>query len=420
MTTSAPLPAATAGDPRPCNRCKEHEGTIDLRGAERVCKSCFAYYVSTKAVKRLEVLQRETAAPRTSNSSNGPKGPRKPQRYLVGLSCGPSSTALLHVLTENVRQQRARGQKTARYEYVAAHVVDDTLSPPSSAEDAIITAYRTHFPSAPILTIPLSSALSLPSIDWTALPRAGNDIPPPQRLSSILQQLPSATSRADTRRLLTRHILISAARSERCDALLLGHSTTSLAELTLTETAKGRGYSLPWLVNDGAVPVPPSLNAGGGNSTEPTLPVYSPLRELFRKELLTYLTRTSPPLTDLVPSSSEDGGSSSGGGGAVVSHRDQSIDDVLSRYFGEVEASYPSVVANVVRTTGKLRRPGDDDDGRAGGTGDDDHVCGLCGTGLDELGDERWRGEIGDRVEIEMGEGGKPKLCYGCERSVRG
>lgn len=381
-------------------------------------RSCFAYYVSTKAVKRLEVLQRETAAPR---SSNGPKGPRKPQRYLVALSCGPSSTALLHVLTENVRQQRARGQKTARFEYVAAHVVDDTLSPFSSSEDSTIDAYRERFPDAPLLTFPLSSALSLPSIDWVALPSASNDLPPAQRLSSILHQLPSATSRADIRRLLTRHVLISTAQSQHCDALLLGHSTTSLAELTLTETAKGRGYSLPWLVNDGAVPVPRSPNApnisngNSGDSTEPStspsqsLPVYSPLRELFRKELLTYLSQTTPPLTDLVPASSTDAG------GAVVSHRDQSIDDVLSRYFGEVEASYPSVVANVVRTTGKLRRPGET--GQAGG--DDGQTCGLCGMGLDELGDERWRGEIGDRIETEA-QGGMPKLCYGCERSTRG
>ncbi|XXG96555.1 Mitochondrial oxaloacetate carrier protein [Hypoxylon texense] len=478
MTTSATPPA----DPRPCNRCKEHEGTVDLRGAERVCKSCFAYYVSTKAVKRLEVLQRETAAPRgstgSSNSSNGPKGQRKPQRYLVGLSCGPSSTALLHVLTENVRQQRARGQKTARFEYVAAHVVDDTLLPPlapssspsssipTTTEDPTITAYRTRFPSASILVVPLSSALTLPTVDWSSLPSPlpsssssspdpeQQQLPPSHRLSRILQHLPSATSRADVRRLLTRHVLLALARDRTCDALLLGHSTTSLAELTLSETAKGRGHSVPWLVNDGVVSVPrvlvgfvgssgsgddnnnattteqanPSLSAATPSphaQAQVQVPVYSPLRELFRKELLTYLSQTDPPLTDILTSTPSSSTDARNGGGAVISHRDQSIDDVLSRYFADVETHYPSVVANVVRTTGKLRHPpppagGDDDHGGGGGG---DH-CGLCGTGLDELGDERWRGEIGDRVEAVEGDGnkkgGKPKLCYGCERSVRG
>ncbi|KAI1457118.1 hypothetical protein F4805DRAFT_201429 [Annulohypoxylon moriforme] len=444
MTTTAASPADATRVSRPCNRCKEQEGTIELRVAEIICKSCFAYYVSSKAIKRLEALQRETSTPRSNGSK--PRGQRRPQRYLVGLSCGPSSTALLHVLTENVRQQRARGQKTARFEYIAVHVIDDTL--PSSAESdgteepSYVAAYRARFPDADLLSVPLSSALALQSIDWTALPSPSPELKasPAQQLSSILALLPSTTSRADVRRLLVRHILVATAAQRNCDALLLGHSTTSLAELTLSETAKGRGFSLPFLVNDGVVPVPARLdlsdsdNAPNTNGDEPNppqspaptaLPIYSPLRELFRKELLTYLSHTTPPLTPLLPPSET---SSATTNGAVVSHRDLSIDDVLSRYFGTVEESYPSVVANVVRTTGKLSRPagqgidsntnGNEQSGVNKGT-----ACGLCGAGLDEQGDERWRGEIGidsaDAAETEDGRG-KPRLCYGCERSVRG
>ncbi|KAI1094660.1 hypothetical protein F5B19DRAFT_499201 [Rostrohypoxylon terebratum] len=441
MTTTAVSPADATGASRPCNRCKEQEGTIELRVAEVVCKSCFAYYVSSKAIKRLEALQRETSAPRSSGS--GPRGQRRPQRYLVGLSCGPSSTALLHVLTENVRQQRARGQKTARFEYIAVHVVDDALPSSSPAldsaeETSYVSAYRARFPDADLLSVPLSSALALQSIDWTALPSPphspdpNSPFSPAQKLSSILALLPSATSRADIRRLLVRHILVATAAQRNCDALLLGHSTTSLAELTLSETAKGRGFSLPFLVNDGVVPVPSRLdmteaaipsNTDTNNESHPstpvhppvptTLPIYSPLRELFRKELLTYLSYTTPPLTLLLPLS-ETGPATTNS--AVVSHRDLSIDDVLSRYFSTVEASYPSVVANVVRTTGKLSR--------SDGPPSEKTTCGLCGAGLDAQGDERWRGEIGpDIADADVARDGlqkKPQLCYGCERSVRG
>ncbi|KAI1374638.1 hypothetical protein F4677DRAFT_162959 [Hypoxylon crocopeplum] len=432
MTTTKASPAKTAGSSRPCNRCKEHEGTIDLRGAESVCKSCFAYYVSSKAIKRLEALQRET-------SRNAGKGQnRRPQRYLVGLSLGPSSTALLHVLTENVRQQRARGQKTSRFEYVVVHVVDDTSSSPTAGED-LLSPYRAHFPDAELQAVPLGAALHLPSIDWTALPRQNASLLPAQRLADVLERLPSATSRADIRRLLVRHLLIAAATDRGCDALLLGHSTTSLAELTLSETAKGRGFSLPWLVNDGAAPVPASLCSEAQSTAQsptPLLPMYSPLRELFRKELHMYLSQTTPPLTSLLSPSSSSTTSQRSKAGAVVSHRDQSIDDVLARYFGEVEASYPSVVANVVRTTGKLERRAPSQDNRDNGGGSEGeeeegngNLCGLCGAALDELGDERWRGEIGDEAVVDSIEGEaedansrgkKLKLCYGCERSTRG
>lgn len=147
-----------------------------------------------------------------------------------------------------------------------------------------------------------------------------------------------------------------------------------------------------------------------------------------------YLSQTSPALTSLLPPGeaariNSAAANGSGGVGAVVSHRDLSIDDVLGRYFSEVEASYPSVVANVVRTTGKLlRRPVNDDHSH-------DHEgnitnsnasngrtnCGLCGAPVDELGDERWRGEIGDD-EDENGDRAETrrKLCYGCQRSIRG
>jgi len=87
----------------------------------------------------------------------------------------------------------------------------------------------------------------------------------------------------------------------------------------------------------------------------------------------------------------------------------------MFRYFAEVEESYPSVVANVARTTGKLVRllNNNSNDGA-----DHQEGCGMCGMPLDEQGDERWRGELGMENGHDGGEEGK--LCYGCERSIRG
>ncbi|KAI2642759.1 hypothetical protein GGS21DRAFT_544833 [Xylaria nigripes] len=415
MATTDAVPAPS------CGRCKEQDGVLDLR-SETVCQTCFISFVASKAIKRLEVLQRET---------RGSKLPSRPQRYLLALSRGPSSTALLHILSENMRRQRERNQR-AKFEVVAVFVdidvdTDDrgrNIPSSSPGPDPSTDPFAAQFPEIPIHIVPLSSILSSPVIDWSSLPAQNTTLPPPQRLADLLTRLPTTSARTDVSRLLTRHALFAAAAAHDCPVVLLGYNTTALAELTLSETAKGRGFGIPWFVNDGAFPLPLSVDGDGAVSAP--VYIYSPLREVFRKEILTYLS-VAGALADLFPAAALEAG---GGVGAVVSHRDLSIDDVVARYFVDVEASYPSVVANVVRTTGKLSRtaPGGSDTQMSGGDAKEEGTgrwCGLCGVGLDPAGDERWKGEIGETGATILGAADgdssrRSKLCYGCERSVKG
>lgn len=366
-----------------------------------------------KAVKRLEVASKEIRA-----------APTQTKKVLVGLSFGVSSSSLVNVLDESAKNQLKK-RPTPAYDPVVVHVDtemgDHTSSSPSETQ-TLLDKFSERYPRFTFRSIPLTAVLDLDTIDWGALPVApssGEDGEkgPGQRLHDFFARLPSTSSRADIMRLFVRHILISAALAEGCHALLLGCSTTALAALTLGETAKGRGFTLPWMTNDGPQPIHAFAAAAPGDGTAgpedrgaeaaagkrevARLPIYYPLREVFRNELVAYAGLVSPPLTGLVLPSD----AASRTGSAVVSHKDVSIDDVMARYFDEVEASYPSIVANVVRTTAKLERLGEDGD---------DVSCGLCGMGLDELGDERWKGEIGDADAGEYG-----RLCYGCQRSMR-
>lgn len=191
-----------------------------------------------------------------------------------------------------------------------------------------------------------------------------------------------------------------------CQAVLFGHSTTTLGALTLAETAKGRGFSLPWQINDGVLPVEDfssrDRDPTAATPRKQTIRVHYPLREIYRKELDTYAALTDPPLAEIIPPEE-----AVDRAGSVVSHRDLSIDEVMVRYFADVEENYPSIVANVVRTTAKLSRL------------DAEERCGVCGMTLDETGDERWKGEIGEGGGGGDG-AGRSGLCYGCERSVHG
>ncbi|KAK8076505.1 hypothetical protein PG994_003777 [Apiospora phragmitis] len=458
----------------PCNRCQENPGTLDLRGAERVCPQCFCTYVGNKTIKRMEQMQRETR-------NSGSKLPTRPQRYLLALSCGgASSTALLNLLHDNLARQQAPqpakgtkggkgGGQRVRFEIVVAWVdcdlsrpppvsfsadgeTADTETRPETEADAAWQRYKARYPTFTFHRIPLSSAPSLRtnSIDWSSLPPLKEGLTPHEQLADLLYtRLATPSSRADVQRLLVRHLLMDAARREGCDVLLLGTNTTALAELTLAETAKGRGFSLPWQVNDGPFQLPsfasylsPSSQGQNQDQQAPSedtkatesdianskannqLSIYHPLRELFRSELQTYITLTTPPLTDLLPASIT---SPAAAAVAVVSHKDLSIDEVMSRYFAEVEVNYPSVVANVVRTTGKLERPGagaaaaeepKEGETTTGTSRSRQRQCGLCGIVLDEAGDARWRGELGEQApEVEERRG---KLCYGCGRSMNG
>lgn len=256
---------------------------------------------------------------------------------------------------------------------------------------------RNRFKGVDFQVVHLKEVLQVNTVDWTALPAFDGSLPTDERLSRIFDQLPSATARADVLRLLVRHLLLDIAMKRGYKALLLGHSTTSLASLTLTEVANGRGFSVPWQTNDGKFQV--CIYNNGSVTSQTEFPIYYPLREVFKGEMKTYVSVMSS-LSDLGYLKDDEGSNN------VVSHKDTSIEEVMARYFESVEDSYSGIVSNVVRTTGKLDRGGSDTKAH----------CGLCGIAMDEEGDERWAGEIGDDSE----QGQRGRLCYGCKRSVHG
>ncbi|KAF3073967.1 Cytoplasmic tRNA 2-thiolation protein 2 [Trichoderma lentiforme] len=386
---------------RPCMRCKKPDAAFELRNVA-TCQDCFIDYVDSKAVKRFTVLQRET---RTSTKP-------EPRRYVAGLSFGPSSTVLTQIL-DKTAQYHASRKGSSPFEPLIVHI-DTDLSARTDSQDTpaqrLLAKYRERFPNVSFECVHLSKVLSVKTIDWTTIPvpQGGNDA---ERLQLFFSSLPSVTSRADSLRLFIRHLLLDVAIQRSYSALLFGHSTTALAALTLSEVANGRGFAVPWQINDGLFTVctyrssadPASSTSTGEASREDAkiqFPIYYPLREILKAEVMTYLG-TTPAVQELIPSA--DGASSS-----VVSHKDQSIEEVMARYFDGVEGPYSGIVTNVVRTAGKLDRLVSS------------HYCRLCGITLDQEGDSTWAGELGDDLTQDAVNPDTGKLCYGCKRSMGG
>lgn len=381
-----------------CSRCKAQDAKLELRNVA-TCENCFREYVDSKAIKRFTVLQRETRA--------SPKP--EPRRYVAGLSFGPSSTALTQILDKTAQYQASR-KGSSPFEPLVVHI-DTDLSHPADALDTpaqkLLARYRENFPNVSLECVHLSRVLSVRTIDWTTIPipADGSDV---ERLQQFFSALPSVTSRADSLRLFIRHLLLHVAMERSYSALLFGHSTTALASLTLSEVANGRGFAVPWQISDGLFAVctyhRAADPAGAGESSQEgpkiQFPIYYPLREILKNEIVTYLS-TMPSVQDLIPPADKTSSS-------VVSHKDQSIEEVMARYFDGVEGPYAGIVTNVIRTAGKLDRL------------EMSQYCRLCGITLDEEGDSTWAGELGDDPADGPLTLNKEKLCYGCKRSMGG
>ncbi|KAF4584292.1 thiouridylase subunit 2 [Ophiocordyceps camponoti-floridani] len=378
---------------KPCTRCRDATAPYTLRNAP-TCRNCYITYVEGKAGRRLGTLARDT---KTS-------APPIPRKYLAGLSFGSSSTVLTHILDTSAQFYSSRKSSPA-FEPVVVHVDMDLSRSDSAAGDnpalRRVASFRERFPNLSFECVHLSKVLDAKTIDWSALPWldgvADDGDDPARRLQRLLDSLPSATSRTHILRLLIRCLLLHLTLERSCSALLLGHNTTALASLTLSHVANGRGHAVPWQVNDGSFSLCTYDPSGTGESARVDVPVYYPLRQVFRNEIVCYLDMM-PSLRDLAL---PDGAAC----GSVVSHKGSSLEDIVDKYFDGVEGPYSGIVANVVQTTGKLERP---------------HAsafCPLCGLALDEQGDSRWAGELGDSPD---GQEGLKRLCYGCRRTLRG
>ncbi|KAH7384165.1 cytoplasmic tRNA 2-thiolation protein 2 [Phaeosphaeria sp. MPI-PUGE-AT-0046c] len=363
----------------PCEKCKENLSVLVVR-AKPLCHDCFARYVHTKAIKRLESFRVNFAA-----------GLDQQRKILLPLSHGVSSTTLLHILDLHLKTQRSKTNRTG-FAIVVLHVDEGSQDADlASRLDQVQQQYSDHeYTSLPLHDVfrllPEDAYLRglVPGSDSQA------DVSPQAQLTSIISSLTSATARADVLSTLRTRLIVEYAKQASCESILWGDSTTRLAEKTLSETAKGRGFSLPWQVSDGRSPF--DIN------------FHYPLRDVLKKELFSYVDLASYTLSSLVHEPS------SGATQASTSSKNTTIDDLMKQYFESVEENFPSIVSNVVRTTGKLEIP-------AGAMSDPS--CTLCGMPVPNgrFGIHGWGGDQHDGLDDAMATSSR-SLCYGCTRSA--
>ena len=119
------------------------------------------------------------------------------------------------------------------------------------------------------------------------------------------------------------------------------------------------------------------------------------------KELVTYAKEiVDPPLMPLCTAYSEEPKHSAA---KATSGRNITVDELMTQYFEQMEAQYPAIVSNVVRTADRLKVEHPDAKACI--------ICGLPGDG----------GNSGLTLGAETEtEGASDGMCYGCLRSTHG
>lgn len=302
-----------------CRRCQETEPAIVVR-TEPLCKPCFSKYISTKVVKKLESFRVRHSEPGNEKA------------VLFPVSLDACSVTLLNVISQHLKGQVEKTGRTG-FRLSILHVKNSHLSG-EEEEDALFSQLKERFPEHEYHYIELSDALALEGVSKLFGEESNDQTPSTDRLLHLLNKSNSATSRQDTLQTLHRKLVVQFAKTHDYEVIIWPHSATKLAERTLSETAKGRGGSLPWVVADG-----PSLHG---------IEFYHPLRDLLNKEIKSYVSFLEPPFNPKFYSAEIK---------PIVSTKNTTIDDLMEQYFSSVEKEYPSIVANVVRTTGKLVAP---------------------------------------------------------------
>ena len=340
------------------------------------CRQCFARYVHTKAIKRLETF-------RVNFHTN------EERKVLLPLSFGVSSTTLLHILDLHLKTQMSKTGRTGfALSIVAIGDVQGTLP---TAD--LLESVRKQYPGYEYAELPLHDVFRVIPDDSALrdlIPAVEGPLPTTQdQLARLINSLTSATARADVLATLRTRLIVEHAKTAGCQSILWGDSTTTLAEKTLAETCKGRGFSLPWQVSDGKSPF--------------GVYFHYPLRDVLKKELVSYISLAESGLSSLVHDLD------SGATQASTSSKNTTIDDLMKQYFESVEENFPSIVSNVVRTSGKLEMPAN---------ADSDPRCGLCDMPVPggRFGIHGWGGYQQD--DVESSSKSTKNICYGCTRSL--
>lgn len=184
-----------------------------------------------------------------------------PPTLLLPVSFGVSSISLLNLIDGQLKGQVERTGRTG-FKCLIVHV-DESCVDPSVPPREHLDVIQQQFPDVGrYMTIGLEDIYDFRNaarevelengVDEEKMQNGSFD--KKEALKRLLSALSSPTSRMDVLSIIRTRLIVEVAKKEGCEAVLWGDTTTRLAQKTLAETAKGRGFSIPWQISDGDSP----------------------------------------------------------------------------------------------------------------------------------------------------------------------
>lgn len=191
-----------------------------------------------------------------------------PRQLLLPVSFGISSTTLLHLLCGQLQRQSSQAGRTG-FSLLVVHIDESCIDGSLSARSHL-DVLRARFPAAEVRYVAVgiediygfrNAAREVELAAGVDDEKAPGEVDAREALRRLLRALASPTSRTDVLAVLRTRLVVEIAKQEGCEGVLWGDTTTRLAEKTLAETAKGRGFAIPWRTADGDSPF--GMCAGG-------------------------------------------------------------------------------------------------------------------------------------------------------------
>lgn len=371
-TDAAATATAVKAGVDPCKRClrKSVVQSVTVSRGEAFCGPCFDKFLATKVRKQLGdesykplYLKDKTPVETTAHVLV----PVLTCMARDGLNRVSAGMATLDMMCEVIRGHR-KAHRGRQGMYLHVLEVAEEKEANSGVEEWLRQRYTeneiSEYKSVTLESFYESASLDSElwesvQIDQSLIANEDKKLGQPKSLSELLAILPSKTSRADVLSIIVEQLIRTHAKLSGCQTVFQPHTLTFLAERAMAAVCKGRGIEL-------------------GTSLEPQsqspadLLEITPLADLYDTEIQSYLTLHNlalPPYFASLPQVS-----------ASTAAKAMSMDQLLHKYFADIDAAFPSVTTTVVRTVDKLARPFDLPGTKDSGTYAGASVCRVCGT----------------------------------------